>query len=345
MIFEQVRAGGCLSYFVACEETCAAAVVDPEQGKIDHYTGLAAQKGVRIRYVIDTHTHADHFSAAREIAHRLDIPAIMHRRSLAPYAAMRVECGESIALGKLRLRVMHAPGHTDDSMCLVLEDRVLTGDTLLIGGTGRTDLPSGSPEALHESLFGRVLKLPETHLVFPAHAYKDRVSTTIGAEKAANPRLQKTERADFVELMHGLDLAAPRHLTEALRTNRYGGKTVAQLIADASGSIPFMSMTDALDCVKRGDTAISFLDVREREAFAAGHIPGAIHVPRGELELRIDKALPDPTRRVVTCCRFGKISTLAAATLRSMGYTRVVALDGGMEAWAAAGHVLEKSPS
>ncbi|MGH7326732.1 MAG: MBL fold metallo-hydrolase, partial [Polyangiaceae bacterium] len=216
MIFEQVRAGGCLSYFVACEETCAAAVVDPEQGKIDHYTGLAAQKGVRIRYVIDTHTHADHFSAAREIAHRLDIPAIMHRRSLAPYAAMRVECGESIALGKLRLRVMHAPGHTDDSMCLVLEDRVLTGDTLLIGGTGRTDLPSGSPEALHESLFGRVLKLPETHLVFPAHAYKDRVSTTIGAEKAANPRLQKTERADFVELMHGLDLAAPRHLTEAL---------------------------------------------------------------------------------------------------------------------------------
>ena len=345
MIFEQVRSGGCLSYFVACEETRAAAIVDPEQGKMDHYAGLAAQKGVRIRYVIDTHTHADHFSGARELAHRLEIPAIMHRRSLAPYATMRVECGESIALGKLRLRVMHTPGHTDDSMCLVLGDRVLTGDTLLIGGTGRTDLPTGDPEALHESLFGRLLSLPDTFKVFPAHDYKDRTSTTIGAEKESNPRLQKKERDAFVELMKGLDLAAPRHLTEALRTNRYGGKTVAQLIADASSSIPFMSMTDALDCVRRGDGTTSFLDVREREAFAAGHIPGAIHVPRGELELRIDKALPDPTRRVVTCCRFGKISTLAAATLRAMGYTRVVALDGGMEAWAAAGYAIEKSSS
>ena len=345
MIFEQVRSGGCLSYFIACEDTRAAAIVDPEQGKIDHYLGLAAQRGVRIRYLIDTHTHADHFSASHEMAKRLEVPAVMHRRAVSPFAAMRVECGESIALGKLRLRVMHTPGHTDDSMCLVLEDRVLTGDTLLIGGTGRTDLPTGDPEALHESLFGRLLALPDTFEVFPAHDYKDRRSTTIGAEKSSNPRLQKRELGAFVELMKGLDLAAPRHLTEALRTNRYGGKTVSQLIADASGSIPFMSMADALDCVKRGDTATSFLDVREHEAFAAGHIPGAIHVPRGELELRIDKALPDPTRRVVTCCRFGKISTLAAATLRSMGYTRVVALDGGMEAWTAAGYSLEKSAS
>ena len=107
--------------------------------------------------MIDTHTHADHFSAARQIADRVDAMTVMHRASPAPGVDMRVDDGESIALGKLRLQVLHTPGHTADSMCLVGEDRVFTGDTLLIGATGRTDLPTGNPEALYESLFGPCL--------------------------------------------------------------------------------------------------------------------------------------------------------------------------------------------
>src|SRR5581483_8156048 len=128
--------------------------------------------------------------------------------------------------------------------CLVAADRVYTGDTLLIGGTGRTDLPTGDPHALYESLFDRLLKLPAETLVFPAHDYKGRSHSTIGAEIADNPRLQKTGRAEFVAMMQALDLAAPTHLTEALRTNMSGGKTVAQLLAEAAAKVPFMSLQE-----------------------------------------------------------------------------------------------------
>jgi glyoxylase-like metal-dependent hydrolase (beta-lactamase superfamily II) len=161
MFFEQIRTGGCLSYVIGCEDTRAAIVVDPELDQVDRYLALVSEKGLRPKYALDTHTHADHFSATREIAQRLGIPIVMHRLSAAPYADMRVEDGELIVVGKLRLRVLDTPGHTNDSMCVALPDRVLTGDTLLIGGTGRTDLPTGNAEALHDSLFGKLLKLPD----------------------------------------------------------------------------------------------------------------------------------------------------------------------------------------
>jgi rhodanese-related sulfurtransferase len=230
-------------------------------------------------------------------------------------------------------------------VCLLLPDRVLTGDTLLIGGTGRTDLPTGDPEQLHASLFDKVLRLPDELLVFPAHDYKGRSSSTLGKERAENPRLQRRERAEFVELMRGLDIAMPRHLTEALRTNRTGGKTVTQLIAAAARVVSFMAMDEVRARIEKNEPDLTVIDVRERADFDKGHIPGARHVPRGQIELRIDRELPDPTTRVVTVCQVGKISTLAAATLREMGYTRVVALDGGMEAWAAAGYPLSTSVS
>lgn len=345
MLFEQLRSGGCLSYLVGCEQTCAGVIVDPSLDLLDRYAALATEKGFRVRYVIDSHTHADHFSAAHELARLLGARIVMHRLAAAPFADMRVDDGELLVIGDLRMRVIHTPGHTDDSICLVLPDRVLTGDTLLIGGTGRTDLPTGDPEALYDSLFHNLLRLDDGLLIFPAHDYKGRESSTLGAEKANNPRLQRTERSAFVELMRGLDIAMPDHLTEALRTNRTGGKTVKQLIAEAAREVPFMGMDDVLARIERGGRDLVLLDVRERDAFDAGHLPGARHIPRGQLELRVDQELPDPTVRILTYCQYGKISTLAAATLRTMGYTRAVALDGGLEAWARAGYPIERSPA
>jgi glyoxylase-like metal-dependent hydrolase (beta-lactamase superfamily II)/rhodanese-related sulfurtransferase len=340
MIFEQVRHGGCLSYVIACADTRQAIVVDPELEEIDRYLGLAAEKGLRIRYLLDTHTHADHFSGARELARQLAVPVVMHRQSDAPFVDLRVEDGESLIVGRLRLRVLETPGHTQDAICLLLDDRVLTGDTLLIGGTGRTDLPTGDPEALHESLFGKLLRLDDGLLVFPAHDYKGRSHTTIGTERGSNPRLQQRERAAFVELMRGLDLAMPQHLSEALRTNLTGGKTVTQMIAEAARAIAFMSLEEVKRHIDAGRSDLVLLDVRDREAFREGHLPGARHIPRGELELRADRELPDPTARILTYCQFGKVSTLAAQTLRTMGYLRTVALDGGVEAWVKAGYDL-----
>src|SRR6185503_3578637 len=341
MLFEEIRAGGCVSYLVGCPETCSGVLIDPELGNIDRSLALVAKSGIRLQHVIDTHTHADHFSAAHEIGRRLGIPVVMFRGSRTPYVDVRVDDGESIIAGRLRLRVLHTPGHTEDSVCLVLSDRVFTGDTLLRGATGRTDLPTGNPEALYESLFGKLLELDAALQVFPAHNYKNTPVSTLGGERTTNPRLQKHERQAFVEQMRGLDLEMPEHLTEALRTNCTGGKTVTQLLDEAARSISFMSMEQLRDRIAAGDTSVIVLDVRERDAYAAGHIPGAMHMPRGQLELLVDKRLPDPTCRILTCCEFGKISTLAAATLRSMGYVRAVALDGGVRAWREAGYPIE----
>ena len=341
MFFEIVRTGGCISYLVGCERSCGAIVVDPELSQKDRYLALAAANGLRIHYVLDTHTHADHFSGVNGLAHELGVPAIMHRSSPAPFVDVRVEDGETLIVGELRLRVLHTPGHTLDSICLVLPELVLTGDTLLLGATGRTDLPTGDPEALWDSLFHHLLQLDDSLRVHPAHDYKNAAPTTLGEQKVSNPRLQKRERVEFVEQMKSLNLAMPDHLTEALRTNSTGGKTVAQIIHEAAEKIAFMSMDELRRRVGSGSPGLAILDVREAEAFASAHVPGAIHLPRGQLELVVDKVLPDPTVRVLTYCEFGKISTIAAATLRSMGFTGAVALDGGFRTWRESGYPVE----
>ena len=342
MIFEQIPTGGCQSYLIGCDETCGAAVVDPEITQVDRYVALAAHHGLRIRYLIDTHTHADHFSATQELSRRLDAPVVMHRQSPAPFVNIRVDAGEMIIVGKLRVRVLHTPGHTRDSICLLLPDRLLTGDTLLIDGTGRTDLPTGDAEALHESLFNGILRLDPALLIFPAHNYGKQGHSTLERELAHNPRLQKRDRAAFVEMMGSLNLGMPTHLTEALRTNMSGGKTVAQLLAEAAAKVPFMSLEELKSRVETADGTLLVLDVRERDSYESAHIPGARFLPRGQLELRVNSELPDPTRRILVYCDFGKVSTLAAATLREMGYTRAVALDGGMKAWREAGYPVKE---
>src|SRR5262245_45089108 len=124
MLFEHLSAGGCQSYLVGCSERCTAALIDPEISLIDRYLALAARDGLRIQYIIDTHTHADHFSATQELSRKLDVPIVMHRLSPAPFVDLRLDDGEMLVVGKLRLQVMHTPGHTRDSMCLHVEDRL-----------------------------------------------------------------------------------------------------------------------------------------------------------------------------------------------------------------------------
>ncbi len=345
MILETIEVGGCRSYLVGCPRTHAAALIDPEVSAIDRYRGLAQRHGLSIRYAIDTHTHADHFSGAREIHQALGAQIVMSHLSPAPHVHLRVDDGDALIAGDLRFTAIATPGHTGDSTSYLVKGpdsaHVFTGDTLLIGGTGRTDLPTGDPDQLYDSLFNRLLRLDPATRVHPAHEYKGRAGTTIGEEIATNPRLQKTDRAEFVAMMKALNIQAPTHLTEALRVNLSGAKSVAQLLAEASAATPFMAMDELVRRIEARPNNLVVLDVREKDAYDAGHPPGAVHLPRGQLELRVNEVFPDPTVRIVTVCEFGKISTLAAATLRAMGFRHAAALDGGLKSWREAGLKLE----
>ena len=344
MIFEEFATGGCRSYLVGCEEDRVAAIVDPILDRAERYAATAAARGLAIQYLIDTHTHADHFSATRHLARELGAPVVMHRASPAPFVDVAVQDGDSLALGSLRIGVMHTPGHTADSMCLVLPERIFTGDTLLLGSLGRTDLPTGDAEALYDSLHEHLFTLDAELIVHPGHNYKGSAPTSLAEQRRTNPLLAVPDRASFVAEMSARSLELPRHVTEALRTNASGGKPVSQLIHDAARAIAFMPIAELRRRVERGTSGVAIVDVREADAYAAGHVPGAIHLPRGQLELLVDRVFPDPATRVLTYCELGKISTLAAATLRQMGFASAVALDGGFRDWVAAGAPVEIGP-
>jgi glyoxylase-like metal-dependent hydrolase (beta-lactamase superfamily II)/rhodanese-related sulfurtransferase len=339
MIFHHIATErGCQSYLLGCPDSRIAVVIDPEIHLIERYLGLAAQSGLTIRYLLDTHTHADHFSAVDELATELSVSVIMHRLSPARYVSMAVDDGEIVYVGNLALNILHTPGHTADSICVRVKDQVFTGDTLLIGGTGRTDLPSGDAGQLYDSLFNKLLLLDPGTRIYPAHIYSERQFSTIGEEAANNKRLRVTDREKFIEMMQSLNLSMPEHLSEALRTNLTGCRTVDQMISEAAQRISFMSQEEILRRIQSDDPDITLLDVREHDSFQLGHLPGAISIPRGQLELRVNELLPDPTARIVTYCQYGKISTLAAATLRDMGFTRSIAMELGIQTWLDRGY-------
>jgi len=218
LFFEQIRSGGCLSYVLGCNKDKVCVVIDPEQDKTEEYLGLADFFSSRIIYAIDTHTHADHVSACKILRDRAGTKVVMHRASDAPYVDLKVDDGDVIRCGQISIRVLHTPGHTEDSTCLLVGDRLFTGDTLLIGGCGRTDLPGGDAEKQYESL-RRLAALGDHIQVFPAHDYRPAFST-LGDEKKNNPRMLMGSREEFVQFMTSRHPPLPRKFQLALEHNR-----------------------------------------------------------------------------------------------------------------------------
>ena len=216
--FEQIRSSGCLSYVLGCAKKKVCLVIDPEIDKTDDYVGLADFFKSKLIYAIDTHTHADHNSACKLMRERYGVQVIMHRATDAPYVDIRVDDGNEIKFGQCALKVIHTPGHTPDAMCLLFDDRIFTGDTLLIGGCGRTDLPGGSAECQWDSL-RRLEALANEIRVYPGHDYREAVST-LGDEKQKNPRLTIASKDEFIQFMIARKPPLPRKIQEALEWNR-----------------------------------------------------------------------------------------------------------------------------
>src|SRR5262245_19806587 len=221
MIFRQLfdQTSSTYSYLLASRKGGEALIIDPVLEKVDRYLQLVKELDLKLVKAVDTHIHADHITGLGALRDRTHCITVMGEHAKVDVVSMRVTEGDRLTIEGLALDVLYTPGHTDDSYSFLMGDRVFTGDTLLIRGTGRTDFQNGSARAQYESLFGKLLKLPEDTLVYPAHDYKGDTVTTIGEEKRCNPRLQVKSVDEYVELMSKLNLPNPKMMDVAVPAN------------------------------------------------------------------------------------------------------------------------------
>ena len=210
---------GTYTYLLAARPGGEAVIIDPVLEQINAYLQLLRELDVRLVKAIDTHTHADHVTAMGQLRDTTGCVTIMGEQTKAECVSLRVKDGENITVDGLTLQALYTPGHTDESYSFLMDDRVFTGDTLLIRGTGRTDFQNGDARAQYDSLFNKLLKLPEDTLVYPGHDYKGWTVSTIGEERRCNPRLQVSSVEAYVNIMNNLKLANPKYMDVAVPAN------------------------------------------------------------------------------------------------------------------------------
>src|SRR3984957_12896159 len=231
MIFRQLfdATSGTYTYLLASRHGGEALIIDPVLERVDRYLQLVRELDLKLVKAVDTHLHADHVTGLGALRDRTHCITVMGENTHADVVSMRVVEGDRIEIEGVSLDVLYTPGHTDDSYSYLLADRVFTGDTLLIRGTGRTDFQNGDPRAQYDSLFNKLLKLPDETMVYPAHDYKGDTVSTIGEEKRYNPRLQVGSIDEYATLMNNLSLANPKMMDVAVPANMRQGFVQAEI--------------------------------------------------------------------------------------------------------------------
>jgi glyoxylase-like metal-dependent hydrolase (beta-lactamase superfamily II)/rhodanese-related sulfurtransferase len=340
MIFRQLfdSVSGTYSYVLASRPGGEALILDPVLEKVDRYCQLLRELNLRLVKAVDTHLHADHVTGLGELRDRTHCVTIMGEQSKADVVAMRVADGDKVTIEGLTLDVMYTPGHTDDSYSYLMGDRVFTGDTLLIRGTGRTDFQNGSARAQYDSIFGRLLKLPDETMVFPAHDYKGDSVSTIGEERRFNPRLQVRSVEEYVELMGNLKLPNPKLMDVVVPANMHVGLHQDELARQGLA----LSARDAIENLGRPD--ILLVDLRENgERLKHGMLSGALHAPYPAIGENLQpggmlrEVAAATGRRIVFFCAFGERSAMAVAAAKDAGLANTAHIEGGIDAWKKAG--------
>ncbi len=224
MIFEQLfdTKSSTYTYILSSGKGREALIIDPVLEHTDQYINLLNKLELKLVKVIDTHIHADHITGLNELSKRTSCTKIMGDNSKSEVVDLRVKEDENVKIDNINLKVMYTPGHTDCSYSYLMNDRVFTGDTLLINGTGRTDFQNGNAKQQYDSIFNKLLKLPENTMVYPAHDYNGKKHSTIGSERKNNPRLQVNSVDQYVEIMNNLKLANPKMMDVAVPANLKG---------------------------------------------------------------------------------------------------------------------------
>jgi sulfur dioxygenase len=339
MIFRQLfdSVSGTYTYLLASRQGGEALIIDPVLEKVDRYLQLVRELDLKLVKAVDTHLHADHITGLGALRDRTHCITVMGERTHADVVSMRVAEGDRIEIEGLRLDVLYTPGHTDDSYSFLLSDRVFTGDTLLIRGTGRTDFQNGDPRAQYDSIFNKLLKLPDSTFVFPAHDYKGDTVSTIGEEKLFNPRLHVKSMDEYTALMNSLHLPNPKMMDVAVPANMHVGLHQEDVARKG------WALSAAEVMALRGKPDIVIVDLRERsEREKHGVIPGSLHTPYPALQNEIGdggmlrELAADTGKRIVFYCAFGERSAMAVQAAQDAGLKTASHIAGGIDAWKKA---------
>ena len=358
MIFRQIfdEATWTYTYLIADPVSKEALFIDPVNTHIDAYITLLEELGLQLKYSLETHVHADHITASGLLRQRLGAETGVSSLCGAETADVQIQDGQIFELGEgEQIKVIATPGHTPGSISFLWRDRIMTGDSLLIGGCGRTDFQGGDAGALYDCITQRLFTLPDDTLVYPGHDYKERWVSNIRQERTTNPRLAGKTREQFIDIMDNLNLPKPRLIDEAVPANRYCGldederqdaverrdssqpqritQSTQDLVNHARQQITEINVEKSRQLLKEGN--IILVDCREESEYDAGHINNALFIPRGVLEFKLNSTaeLADKSAPVLLYCRSGNRSALAALTMQELGYTHVMSMAGGYESW------------
>jgi len=356
MIFKQLNKVSCKTYLIGSENTKEVIVVDPVLEHVNEYVTFIKNEGLKLTHVLDTHTHADHISGAGALADRTGAVYVMHQESPVRCVAFHVPDGFDCHLSDMPVKVMHTPGHTKDSMCLVFSDRILTGDTLFLddGGAGRTDLPGGDPGEHWESL-QKIMKLPDHLIVYPAHEYRGREPSSLGEQKKRNPNLQRRSKDAYIKWLTDMKLGAADWMKDVLKANYACARDpkAAWIPVDAPAceikgtmspgvneqQVPAIPVAEVRRRIKENQLdGTMILDVREPSELKGelGVIQGVINISVGEVVDRLPELEKYKEKEIITVCRSGGRAHTAAAILLKAGFKKVFTMSGGMTAFRQA---------
>jgi sulfur dioxygenase len=309
--------------------------------KVERYIQLVKELDLKLIKAVDTHLHADHITGLGALRDRTDCVTVMGEMSQVDVVSMRLSEGDKLTIEGVALDVLYTPGHTDDSYSFLMRDRVFTGDTLLIRGTGRTDFQNGDARAQYHSIFNKLLRLPDETMVFPAHDYKGETVSTIAEEKKFNPRLQVKSIDEYVDLMSKLNLPNPKMMDVAVPANMRVGFAQEE-IARRGWAV---GAREAQALIGRPD--VTLIDLRERtEREKHGVIPGSLHAPYPDLAANVrpggmlHELAAATGRRIIFYCAFGERSAMAVQAAQDAGLTSACHIQGGIDAWKKANGAL-----
>lgn len=351
MIFEQLNPHSCRTYLIGNDNDSRIVLIDPVIDHFNDYLDLLKSRKLQLTHVIDTHTHADHISAGSALRDATDCHYIMHEKAPARCADIRVKDGDTLDLNGIRVDVLHTPGHTKDSISLIIGGNILTGDFLFLddAGAGRDDLPGGSAAEHWESL-SKVFELPDDLIVYPAHEYRGRQPSSLGRQKQLNPHYKARTKNEFINYIDDLRLGPADWMADVLKANYTCAQDpkAAWIPVDAPAceikgtmekgvneiAVEYITPRALKELLALGKQPL-LLDVREpyETTGELGALSGIKNIPIGSLSGKLDTLSADTNQEIVVICRSGARATTGAQILKKAGFSNVKVLEGGMLAW------------